>query len=206
MSNSSKTPRVVRKHDCNECYTEWTYREKAFAKLMEDFGKRCAYSLLHVDEISEHNMEVDHHNPTLRASQLHRYGNLYPAFSLCNNSKRKVWPKKADLKKRRRYIDCCIEQDYGVHFYEDRPSGELLPVTPEGVYHIENCDLNNDWLKKKRLDRTEDKQILTVLRSLSKSANPKERADACKSLAAMEARVERNIPEIPLLPAGVEPL
>lgn len=202
MSNSSKSPRVVRKHDKNECFTEWTYRKKSFGQLMDDFSQRCAYSMLHVADASEHNMEVDHHNPNLKGKKLHSYGNLYPAYSICNNAKRHVWPTKKDLNKRRRFLDCCKEIDYGVHLFEDAKTGEIKATTPEGLYHSENCDLNNPWLKQKRVERLEDKQILATLRHFAASPVASERLKAQDGIPILEARLQRAIPEIPPVPDG----
>ena len=205
MPSLSKIPRVRRKHDVNECYTDSTYRHKSFPKLMEDFDKRCAYSLLHVDVTSEPNMEIDHHNPK-RGSRRHVYGNLYPAFSLCNGAKLAVWPSKNDLKKRRRYLDCCKESDYNVHFFENRKTGELLPVTPEGVYHIENCDLNNAFLKNKRRERTEDQMILAALKKGSASPLGPGPTQSLEVVKITEGRLYKGIPEIDELPADAVPL
>lgn len=206
MSSSSKIPRVVRKHDAKQSFTESTYRKKAFPKLMDDFEKRCAYSMVHVSVTSETNMEVDHFNSTLAGKKRHTYSNLYPASSVCNGAKRDVWPTKNDLKKRRRFLDCCIETDYGVHFFEDKATGELLPVTAEGVYHIENCDLNNDWLKQRRLERTENKKILAALNDAAASPIGPTKQNSQDLISVMEERIKIGIPKIPALPPGSVPL
>jgi hypothetical protein len=202
MPSSSKVPRVNRKHKAEECFTLSTYREKSFDKLMEDFEKRCAYSMVHVDATSEHNMEVDHRDPTIRGKKLHAYGNLYPAFSLCNNSKSGVWPTKNDLKERRRYLDCCKEQDYGNHLFEDVASGEILTVSKEGVFHVENLDLNNDWLKTRRRERTEDKKILETMKALAPQVSGELRREAERDIATLTERLKKAIPEIAPLPYG----
>lgn len=200
MPSSSKTPRVIRQHDPDESFTDATYRKKSFPKLMEDFDERCAYSLVHVEEIGKLNMEVDHFNPTLKGKKRHSYRNLYPATSVCNRAKSHVWPTTKDIQKRRRYLDCCKETEYGVHLFEDRTTGELLPVTPEGVYHVENCDLNNDWLKRKRRERSEDATILAALKSGAASPLGPGKRKSEEAIAIIGSRVERGIPIISKLP------
>jgi hypothetical protein len=207
MSNSSKKARVVRKHNPKECFTESTYREKSFDKLMEDFGSRCAYSMLHVERVSQHNMEVDHHNPEITGKKLHAYGNLYPAFSLCNNSKSGVWPKPNQRKQlRQRYLDPCKETDYGAHIFEDLATGTLLSDTPEGIYHIENLDLNNQWLKARRLERTEDKGLLSKKAFVAKDSVGADIEIMRTLFARVEKVVDFGIKPVPSMPNGRVPL
>ena len=127
-------------------------------------------------------------------------------FHCAINAKRKVWPKKKDLQNRRRYLDCCKETDYGVHLFEDRATGELLPLTPEGVYQLENCDLNNEWLKAKRRERTEDQKILAALKAGAASPLGPDKAKSSEVIAIMNDRIDRGIPEIAELPVGAAPL
>lgn len=173
---------------------------------MDDFAGKCAYSMISVEAVCEHNMEVDHHDPTIKGKKLHAYGNLFPAFSLCNNAKSGVWPKAADVARRKRFLNPCKEQDYGEHLFEDPATGEIVTDTPEGVFHLEGLDLNNEWLMKKRRQRTEDKQLLS------------QRAIVAKDTVSLEAkvfdtlfqRIERlgneSIPAIPPMPIGRSPL
>jgi len=197
MSTSSKKPRVKRKHDVNECYTKSTYRDKAFAKLMDDFERRCAYSLVHVEITGEHNMEVDHHNPTLKGKKLHAYANLYPAYSVCNNAKSGVWPSKREIALRLRFLDPCKEQDYGNHIFEIAATNELVAVTPEGVFHIENCDLNNRWFKNKRRERDEDEEFLKHRNILPKFGADPALSDLLNLLQPITARMKWRLPPIP---------
>ncbi len=165
---------------------------------MEDFERRCAYSLVHVETLSDHNMEVDHHNPTIKTRKLHAYGNLYPAISLCNNSKSGVWPKPKQMAQRLRFLDPCKEQDYGVHLFEDPDKGcELVAVSPEGLFHWENCDLNNEWLKRKRRERNEDIEFKTAYVCVLKADKNPENQLLLSLLQPILDRMQRNIPSIP---------
>ena len=54
--SSSLAARVKRRPRKEKQYTVGTYR-KAFSLLMEDFGNRCAYSLIHMNMIGEREMD-----------------------------------------------------------------------------------------------------------------------------------------------------
>jgi hypothetical protein len=206
MSGTSKKPRIERKHDAEKVFTDATYRSGAFDWLMEDFGDRCAYSLIHRSTVGDHNIEVDHFNPSAKGAKRHRYGNLYPAYSACNNAKRKAWPKKRDLEKRRRYLDCCKEEDYGVHLFEDAATGELLATTPEGVYHAENCSLFSEWLKLKRRERTEDAQVISGLKKIAATLSGPELKAMNDNIDLLQRRLNTAIPPIKALPTGSKAL
>lgn len=168
MPNTLKKPRVSRKYDPTTCFAEHELRNQALDQLLSDFADRCAYSLIHVEAVSKHNMEVDHHNPNITGEKRNAYSNLYPAFSLINNHKRKRWPNENQKNNRQRFLDPCKETDYGNHIFEDHGTGTLIPASPEAVYHIENLGLNHDWLKAQRRKRTENQEILAALLKLQK--------------------------------------
>jgi hypothetical protein len=156
---------------------------------------------MHVKTSSEPGMEVDHYNPTLKGNKYHAYGNLYPAISLCNNAKTDVWPKSAK-KSRQRFLDPCKEQDYGEHIFEDSNTGELLTDTEEGIFHIENIDLNNEWLKEKRRERT------GLRRSISTALIKDTAAESAEFKALFDQinrLVDEGIPPIPSMPSGRTP-
>jgi hypothetical protein len=58
-------------------------------------------------------------------------------------------------------LNCCNEADYGVHIFEDPDSHEVVGVTPEGKYHVRNCDLNAPHFIEERAERAELWRILT---------------------------------------------
>ena len=107
----------------------------------------------HVDRIGERIMEVDHHNPTHKRDQVHKYSNLFPACRMCNGAKSDTWPTEEDREMGLRFLNPRKEQDYGVHIFEDPKTHELIGKTPAGIYHIENCDLNNPVLTQERAHR-----------------------------------------------------
>jgi hypothetical protein len=171
---------------------------------MEDFEKRCAYSLVHVETISEHNMHVDHHDPTVKGKKLHAYGNLYPAASLCNNSKSGVWPTKKERARQHRFLDPCKEQDYGEHIFEDLQTCELVAVSRAGLYQIENCDLNNKWLTGKRLERRKDDKLRYQTMAIARwGSDPRTDILLQSVIASLTEKMKLHIPAIPPPPQGV---
>jgi len=100
-------------------------------------------------------MEIDHFDPTLKGSRRHRYENLFPATHHCNNAKRDNWPTAGDRRNGLRILNCCEEEDYGVHLFEDPDTHLLVGGTPAGHYHIEVCDLNAPhFVRERRLRST----------------------------------------------------
>jgi hypothetical protein len=98
-------------------------------------------------------MEVDHFNPHKRNDSIQEYENLFLATHHCNNAKRDRWPTNKDRLLGVRFLNCCKETDYGVHIFEDPDTHELVGVTPEGRYHVRNCDLNAPHFVNERADR-----------------------------------------------------
>src|ERR1700690_2436329 len=134
--------RITRKHFPSRGLTRTGYRA-AWESLMKDFESRCAYSMQHVDLAGGAKcMEVDHFNPHKKDDPIQDYANLFLASRHCNGSKRDRWPSNKDQALGLRFLNCCNEQDYGEHIFEDPDTHELVGVTPEGRYHVRNCDLN----------------------------------------------------------------
>ncbi len=52
-----------------------------------------------------------------------------------------------------RFLNCCEENDYGTHIFEDPDTHEVVGITPAGKFHVRCCDLNADHLVKERADR-----------------------------------------------------
>lgn len=98
-------------------------------------------------------MEIDHFNPTLKRRARNAYSNLMLATRLCNNIKRDAWPAPSDIAIGARLLNPTVEMDYGEHIFEDPNTNELVAVSPEGSYHIDVLDLNNEtfvWEREKR--------------------------------------------------------
>lgn len=151
MSNST-TFRVKR----NTPKRLFTRHRDAWPFLMADFQKRCAYSMQHITRAGgPRNMEVDHFNPRLKKRYFHDYSNLFLSTSHCNGSKSDRWPTNKERGKGWRFLDCTKEIDYEVHIFEDPDTHELVGATPEGRYHVLNCDLNAPHFVDERTKRAE---------------------------------------------------
>jgi hypothetical protein len=100
-------------------------------------------------------MEVDHFNPHKKNDYIQVYDNLFLATRHCNGAKRDRWLSNRQRRLGARFLNCCKETDYGVHILEDPDTHELVGVTPEGKYHVRNCDLNAPHLVEERAERAE---------------------------------------------------
>lgn len=100
-------------------------------------------------------MEVDHFNPRKKNDYAQHYSNLFLATRHCNGAKRDRWPTCRERKLGARFLNCCEETDFGVHIFEDPDSHEVVGVTPEGKYHVRNCDLNAPHLVEERTQRAD---------------------------------------------------
>jgi 5-methylcytosine-specific restriction endonuclease McrA len=103
-------PGRVKRSRLKRKFTRSTYG-KALSYLLTDFGRRCAYSLVHYDQVG--GLEVDHFNPRLKQRYRQAYSNLMPALRCCNAVKSNTWPSKADLAAGMYLIDPTKEVDYG---------------------------------------------------------------------------------------------
>jgi len=188
MSNSLKRP-VVRAHKSSKVYKPSNYR-KALFHLLKDFDNRCAYSMVHVSQITKTVMEVDHFD----SSKKHRcnYTNLFPAHSTCNRAK----GKDAKITGPVRLLNPCTDVDYGGEIFEDPKTHELVATTPSGEYHIDVLDLNNEDFVKQRKERS-------VLLSLANSyiafsaSNPGNLEIIQEALSNFSSLISTKIPEIP---------
>lgn len=149
------------------------YRSRALPFLLADFQHRCAYSMQHSSRVGVRTMEVDHFNPRLPNSLRHRYTNLFLATRHCNGAKGENWPSEAQLNKGIHFLDCCQEQDYGVHIFENAETHRVYGVSPPGRYHVRMCDLNAPHLVRERRQRFELNRILTsspaIIRDLGRA-------------------------------------
>lgn len=179
-------PRIVKRSDVRQQYNENDYRE-ALPDLLQDFGDRCAFSMLHKranGPIGQ--MEVDHFNPHLQGAEKHHYSNLYPACRHVNKKKAK-FPYPRDVQAGRRLLDPCKETDYGAHIFENANTHELVAISPEGRVQIDVLDLNESTFVWYRQRRTE---LLSALSDPSVSQVP----ESLKNY--LDADVEMVIPEI----------
>jgi hypothetical protein len=196
MSSSTK-PRIVRKHFPNKVITRTTFR-RAWSFLSLDFEERCAYSMQHTYRAGGQKcMEVDHFNPNKKPDPIQEYTNLFLSTRHCNGAKRDRWPTNKERQLGARFLNCCKEPDYGVHIFEDPDTHDLVGLTPEGRYHVRNCDLNAPHLTEERAERASlwnlvRAQIVRLRKGWTGWNLPPE-ADALRKVA------ETMIPEIPYL-------
>ena len=115
----------------------------------------------HSSRVGLKTMEVDHFNPTLPNRLRHHYSNLFLATRHCNGAKARNWPTSAQLKKGIRFLDCCQEQDYGAHIFENPETHRVYGVSPAGRYQVRMCDLNAPHFVHERRQRAELNKILT---------------------------------------------
>jgi 5-methylcytosine-specific restriction endonuclease McrA len=128
--------------------------------LLRDSGGRCAYSMIHEREIGKETIEVDHFDPRkLGGKKNHSYDNLLPAFGPCNRSKSDKWPSAAAEVSGARFLNASVEQDYGVHLFEDPESHRIVAVTTAGKYHLRYLNLNTECLVLKRKNRSIAKRL-----------------------------------------------
>ena len=93
-----------------------------------------------------------------------------------------------------RFLNPAIEQDYNTHIVEDRETGILVGLTPAGQYHIENCDLNADHLRKARKDRTEMMDLLEC-KNIFVCKDDK-MSDIVELIYKIKQSLEKDIPQI----------
>jgi hypothetical protein len=88
-------------------------------------------------------MEVDHFNSRIEGRKRNAYKNLMLSTRHCNGAKSDVWPSSRQRKEGIRFIDCTKEDEFiDGHIVEDFSTHKLVGLTPTGIYHIENLDLN----------------------------------------------------------------
>ena len=195
MSSSSK-PRVVRKHKSKKFYSKWNYRN-ALPFLLGDFDQRCAYSMIHAKQVGEGAMHVDHHNPNLKRRS--PYTNLYPAYSICNQSKGDDWPSSLDEE---RYLDPCAETDYDEQIFEDPTNHYLVGTNAAARYHILMLDLNNPALVHHREERA-NLWALFNRPGICKPGSPTREADASEIGLTLLEILRTKIPVIKPPPVEV---
>jgi hypothetical protein len=142
-------------------------------------------------------MEVDHFKP--KGKYRHRYTNLLPATRHCNGAKSQTWPTAADHRAGLRFLNPMVEQDYGVHIFENPSSHELVGATATGRFQIEMCDLNAPHLVRERRDRSYIAKILQDTPAIVTGS-----LDAfAESVRALQRELALKIPAIPAPPTGI---
>lgn len=189
MSQSSHSPRIVRK----ESPPKFRISHVSYRKYLErDFGDRCAYSGQRPSRAGR--LEIDHHNPLLKGNARNNYENLFLATRHCNGKKGQRWPSADLLAQEIRFLNPCIELDYGHHIFEDPETFDLWGNTRAGKYHIAMLDLNHPTLVSERRQRAKyRKDILAAgIFSLTGSATA-----AKEALKDLRFEVEEMIPSWP---------
>lgn len=135
-------------------YTRNTYR-RAKPQLRRCYGDRCGYSMVHANYIGgKIELEVDHFNPSLKKRKKQRFSGFVLSSGHCNRMKDDTWPTSSDRRDGFYLLDPRKELVYERHVRENKETGELIPVTRAGHYHIEVCDLNAPHLCDLRSRRT----------------------------------------------------
>jgi hypothetical protein len=189
MSNSKK-PRVRRVASHNKLFKRYKYG-KAIDDLMADFDGRCAYSMQHHSRAGK--LEVDHFDPRLKKELWHHTDNLLPASRLCNNKKGTHWPKKEEELAGCRFLNPCLEQDYGEQIFELPDCHILIGTTPAAKWHIRMCGLNAPNLIDERKRRALHLQRLEAMPITVK----KDSEQIKELISSLRNEVELMIPVIP---------
>lgn len=154
-----KRSRIIRREHPPKMTGRAGYR-KAEPYLRRDFDYRCAYCMVHEQQVGgTEAFCIDHFKPRSKSGRVNDYANLYWACIPCNQFKHDNWATGAQRLEGYRFADPCREQDYGVHFVES-DTGELLIQNPCGEYHVRTLRLNRAWLRYLRLERNRKQKRL----------------------------------------------
>ncbi|TVP75263.1 MAG: HNH endonuclease [Puniceicoccaceae bacterium] len=187
-----------RKYIRHKQFRKTTY-PKAKKYLIEDIGARCAYSMLHENQMGgETCLEVEHFDPRRKKDKIQRYSNLLLSCRHCNLKKSTKWPTEEQYRKGIYFIDPTIELDYGKHIFEDPETHEVFGVTPAGKWQILQMDLNAGFLVRKRKERAEWNKIKSGQAGVMFECKLGQENEARNSLSRYEDFRQYDIPEIPL--------
>ena len=84
--------------------------------------------------------------------------------------------------------------DYGIHIFEDPDTHEIVGITPEGKYHVRNCDLNAPHFIEERKERTKLWNLLE-----SQPMRMKSTLSLPFEFQMLKDIAEKMIPKIPYL-------
>ena len=190
---SSTKGRIQRGPPPKKVLTDSNLRKYGLPALERDFDNRCAYSMQHRSRAGGSGMlmEVDNFDPTIKGRDRHRYDNLFLASRYCNGKKHGNWPSQEQQALGIRFLNCCQEQDYGKHIFEDPTTHHVLGVTPEGRYHVRMLDLNAPHLVAERRDRAEYHKLLFEERKIVKESDA-----AIHAFHVLERQLQYMIPAI----------
>jgi len=144
-------------------------------------------------------LEVDHFDPRKKADLIQSYENLFPASRHCNRKKWDTWPNRSEVAAGCRFLNPCVEMDYGDQIFEDPQTRELVGVTPAARWHIRVCGLNADHLVQERLRRAKHWQTIRNRGILVRRDIPHWAPQ--ELITSFREEVELMIPEIPPPPA-----
>lgn len=193
MSNSSKA-RILRGPPPEKAIKRHKYAE-VLPELMRDFEGRCAYSMQHHTRCGK--LEVDHFDPRKKKHLRQQYDNLFPASRHCNSKKSDHWPSKAEEAVGARFLNPCLEMDYGTQIKEDSNSHFLFGITPAARWHIRMCSLNAEHLVDERRKRAAYLELIKNVPMVVKiNRNPD---DAHRVFQVFREEVALMIPEIPMV-------
>lgn len=178
----------VRRSVIKRTFTPSTVR-KALPFLLQDFNHRCAYSLVHHHEESA-GLEVEHFDPRAKKHPIQKYSNLMPAVRKCNSRKGDYWPTPEERRQGIRFIDPCVEQDYGFQIFEDSSTHKLVGTTSAARFQIRMLGLNDEFFVRQRRDRTRLRNLM-AMPGIMHGLEPVEQ---------VKQRVEQMIPPIPAPP------
>jgi hypothetical protein len=139
-------------------------------------------------------MDIDHHNPKLKAPERNRYDNLFLSTRHCNGKKGDRWPTQKQKDLYIRFLNPCTERDYGVHLFEDPETFEIWGATRAGKYHVRMLDLNADHLIRERQRRNELRKLAenkAIFEAIGVGSS------TLKSLRALQKEIEEMIPPLP---------
>ncbi len=195
-------PRVKRGNPPTKIRRKYV-REDSLDCLLRDFERRCAYCLTHSRFVSgDESFQVDHFHPTSKGGSKTNYDNLFLSCVRCNGNKSDEWPKRDAFKGGIRFLNCCLEMDYGDQIFEDE-KGFVVPTTKAAEYHIVTINLNRPDLVRARLER---RRLVTGLRERGVRASIKFGTSDVESLLAkldeLKDLISDLIPEIPLPDMG----
>jgi len=105
-------------------------------------------------EQEDEGFKIDHHFPTSKGEPHIHYDNLFLSCDRCNHHKIDWWPSPKEFQRGVRYLNCCIEIEYGQHIFE-KMDGNLVSNSPQGKYHIRMLKLSRPDLVRLRLKRRE---------------------------------------------------
>lgn len=177
-----------------------TTYSKAKPYLIEDIGARCAYSMLHEEQMGGDTcLEVEHFDPRRKKDKVQKYVNLLLSSRHCNLKKSAKWPTKEQEAKGIHFIDPTVELDYGKHIYEDPDTHEVFGVTPAGRWQVLQMDLNAGFLIRKRKERAEWNKIRSGKAGVIFECKLGQENEARQSLSQYEEFRKNDIPKIPLM-------